>query len=315
MGTLRLYLAVCVFLWHCWITDYKHVVGAGVAVFCFFIISGFLISMTLMQNYPETSSGTLRFYLNRALRLFPSYLAVLFVCAVTYSLGVAPFRVPGINDGFHMAQAIDQITVLPVVLWHNLSLDLAPTSFTLMIGWYYMVGLEMIFYALAPFFVRWKLPNLILLFVGCGILHFVPPALGLPERPWQYEFFPSTSVFFVAGVLSYRVYLAIKDTANRCVGWILLPGIIAYGALHESSSYTNDLAPIVMYLALTLLIPFLFIASQRSRVDKFLGDISYPFYIVHGLAAELVGGGIGRPTNILAGLSLSFALSIGCGRS
>jgi len=311
MGTLRLYLAVCVFLWHCWIVDYKHVVGAGPAVFCFFIMSGFLISLTLMEGYPHSASGTLRFYANRALRLFPSYLTVLFVSALTYALGIAPFRVPGINGGFHILQAIDQITVLPGVLWLNLSPGAATSSVTpLMIGWYYTVGLEMIFYALAPFFVRWKLSNLILLFICCVILHFVPYMLGLPDRQWQYDFFPSTAVFFVAGALAYRLYLAIRDTTNRFVGWILLPGILGYGALHESNAYTNDFASVVMYAAFTLLVPFLFIASQRSPIDKFLGDISYPFYIVHGLAAELVGGGIGRQTNIVAGLSLSFALSL-----
>jgi peptidoglycan/LPS O-acetylase OafA/YrhL len=59
------------------------------------------------------------------------------------------------------------------------------------------------------------------------------------------------------------------------------------------------------------MIPFLFIASRGSTLDKFLGYISYPFYVVHGLAAELAGGGVGHlQQNVVPELLLTIALSI-----
>jgi peptidoglycan/LPS O-acetylase OafA/YrhL len=309
MGILRLYLAVCVFLWHCWMVEQHHALGSFAAVYCFFIISGFYISMVLTETYPASRIGTIRFYANRALRLFPIYLTVLFATALAYAAGLVPYGVAGLNTLNPLA-ALNQITVLPEVIWRNVTLDTMGSKNTLAIGWYYTVGLEMIFYVLAPFFVRWRLPNLILLFVVSGVVHFIPYMLGLPDRQWQYEFFPSTAVLFIAGSLSYRLYLAIKNDANRYVGWLLVPGVVAFGAFFDVQVYTDSFQPIVIYGAFTLMMPLLFIAARGSKIDKFLGDISYPFYVVHGLAAALVGGGVGRPTSIVAGLSLTFALAI-----
>lgn len=309
MGALRFYLAVCVFVWHCWITEHHHFLASFAAVYCFFIMSGFYISMTLTQSYPASSDGALRFYANRALRLFPIYLAVLFATAIAYAAGLVPFGVPGLN-GLSLIPALDQITVLPHVLWMNLTLNTVPAANTLAIGWYYTVGLEMMFYALAPFFVRWRLPNLILLFVASGIAHFAPHMLGLPDRQWQYEFFPSTAMFFIAGSLAHRLYLAIKDDASRYAGWILVPGVAAYGFYFDPQVYTDSFEPLAMYCAFTIMLPFLFIATRRSRIDKFLGDLSYPFYVVHGLAAGLAGGGVGLPTNIAIALPLTVMLAI-----
>lgn len=306
MGALRLYLAVCVFLWHCWMVQHHHALASFAAVYCFFIMSGFYISMALDQTYPDTPNGTLRFYANRALRLYPTYLVVLVATAIAYRVGLISYGVPGISGHSSFWGAFNQITVLPKVAYLTLSAT-AATGNTF--GPFLTVGIEMMFYALAPFFVRWKLPNLILLFVASGIVHFIPYMLGLPDRQWQYEFFPSTAVLFVAGSLSYRLYVAIKDTANRYVGWIALPGIIAYGVYFDPMAYTNTFEPIVLYAAFSLMLPFLFIASQQPRIkkiDKFLGDISYPIYVVHILAIGIVDG----TKNVTTALALTVGLSV-----
>lgn len=312
MGILRFYLAVCVFIWHCWIVDDRYVLHSFAAVYCFFIISGFLISMALMRSYPATADGAFRFYLNRALRLFPTYLAVLAATALAHAAGLVSFGVPGLNS-FNPIALADQITVLPYVIWRNIVFETDALQNTLSIGWYYTVGLEMMFYLLAPFFVKWKLPNLILLFVASGILHFVPYMLGLPFRQWQYEFFPSTLVFFVGGTLSYRLFVAIRGDASRYAGWLLPIGVVVYGFYFCRPIYTDSFEPIVLYVTFALLLPFLFLASENryiKKVDRFLGDISYPLYVVHGLAAGLVGGGVGQPTDPVAGLAMAVALSI-----
>jgi peptidoglycan/LPS O-acetylase OafA/YrhL len=315
VGFLRFYLALSVFVWHCWIVDEKFFLHSFAAVFCFFITSGFLISMALTRAYPATAEGTMRFYLNRSLRLFPTYLAVLVATALDIAAGFVPITslssVPGLNS-FDPVGLIDQITVLPHVIWRNITLDTDWQKNNLAIGWYYTVGLEMMFYLLSPFFVRWKLPNLILLFVASGILHFVPYMLNLPFRQWQYEFFPSTLVFFVGGALSYRLFLAIKDDANRYAGWLLPIGVSLYGFYFSKPVYTDSFEPITLYVAFALLLPFLFLASENryiKKVDTFLGDLSYPLYVVHGLAAGLVGGGVGLPTDITYALPVAIALS------
>jgi peptidoglycan/LPS O-acetylase OafA/YrhL len=145
----------------------------------------------------------------------------------------------------------------------------------------------MIFYLFAPFFVRWKLPYLILLFIGSSLIHLLPFYLELPDRQWQYEFFPSLMVLFVAGSLSYRLYLATKDDIPKYVGWLLPVGISLYGVSFDGGLFTNHFYPVSIHASIALLFPFLFAASSRSKIDKLFGDLSYPFYVVHVFAIDL----------------------------
>ena len=306
MGMLRLYLAVSVFAWHVWQVDDRHMIYSFAAVYCFFIMSGFYISMALDRNYPASPSGTLRFYANRILRLYPTYLAVLVMTASAFAAGIIKIGgVPNINGPWHFWPVIWQLTVLPRVIYLNLTLNTTVDQNTFNV--FLSVGLEMIFYTIAPFFVRWKTPNLILLFLASAIWHFTPWILGWPDRQWQYEFFPSLLVFFVAGALSYRLYLAIKYDIPKYVGWLLPIGIVTYGACFNQPIYTNYFEPLAIDVSMVLMMPFLFVASRGSRIDKFLGDLSYPFFVFHPLAALLAGGGIGLPTN--AGLAFAIAIA------
>ena len=67
-----------------------HLVGRGEsapwlawqAVFSFYVLSGFLMSLILNQDYGFTASGLARFAFNRWLRLFPVYYAVIGLTAL-----------------------------------------------------------------------------------------------------------------------------------------------------------------------------------------------------------------------------------------
>jgi peptidoglycan/LPS O-acetylase OafA/YrhL len=309
MGLLRFYLATCVFLWHDWNVEHRHVIYSFAAVYCFYIISGFYISMALDRNYADSLSGTLGFYANRALRLYPSYVVVMIVSAIGFRFGLTQRPVYGINNTFDFWALLSQITVFPKVIYNNLTLNTGPSTF----GVYLSVGFEMIFYLLAPFFVRWKLPYLILLFVGSSLIHLLPFYLELPDRQWQYEFFPSLMVLFVAGSLSYRLYLAMKNDIPKYVGWLLPVGISLYGVSFDGGLFTNHFYPISIYASIALLFPFLFVASSRSKIDKLFGDLSYPFYVVHVFAIDLLADRNGEPTTnvpltYFLAIALSFAL-------
>jgi peptidoglycan/LPS O-acetylase OafA/YrhL len=61
------------------------------AVFSFYVLSGFLMSLVLNQNYGFTSGGLVRFAVNRWLRLFPVYYAVIGLTAF-YIMLVGPLN-------------------------------------------------------------------------------------------------------------------------------------------------------------------------------------------------------------------------------
>lgn len=311
VGILRLYLALSVFVWHYLPTSEHRFLFSFSAVCCFFILSGFYIAMAVSRTYGNTAPGVLRFYSNRALRLYPTYFAVLLASAVLYGLGMIARGVPGFN-GADLSVALNQFSVWPAILWSNVNFATGPGSNTLAIGQYYTVGLEMMFYLVAPFVALRSTRILALLFGVVVAIHFAPHLRGLPERQWQYEFFPATLMFFLAGVLSYRLYLHVeKWSVPLWLGWLPIPLIAVYGWFFDASVFTNSPLPIAFYAAIAGAIPFLFLVSRQSRLDRLCGEVTYPFYVVQGLAVGLLGGSEGSPATAFgASLLLTLALAI-----
>src|SRR5436305_1931213 len=114
MGYLRFYLATSVFVWHFasrWTGTFMF---SFTAVFCFFIISGFYMSLIL--NGPYRTAGLRAFYFNRALRLYPTYLAALLVAAML-RVTIIPLFGPSCDT---VLCWIDQVLILPPVIWDHL---------------------------------------------------------------------------------------------------------------------------------------------------------------------------------------------------
>src|SRR5262249_38428241 len=70
LGTFRFLLALSVALSHFGTVWGYHIMNGRMAVQCFYMISGFLISLVLSHKYdPSTAEGRRLFYSNRALRI------------------------------------------------------------------------------------------------------------------------------------------------------------------------------------------------------------------------------------------------------
>src|SRR5271166_6533432 len=81
MGVLRFILAVCVLLWHSSPGVIGRFLYPTLAVQCFYAISGFLIQMVIAGRYRDDTRWHTRFYISRALRIYPLYL-LFFVLSV-----------------------------------------------------------------------------------------------------------------------------------------------------------------------------------------------------------------------------------------
>ena len=75
LGLFRYLLALLVTLSHLW-SGFAGWSGV-MAVFCFYLISGYLMTSVLHESYGFTARGGQRYALNRFLRIFPTYWAVL----------------------------------------------------------------------------------------------------------------------------------------------------------------------------------------------------------------------------------------------
>lgn len=77
MGLLRLLLAFAVVIGHSAPIPGLPLLGAGLAVKVFFVVSGFYMALILSEKYEAKPRGRWLFYSNRFLRIFPLYWVVL----------------------------------------------------------------------------------------------------------------------------------------------------------------------------------------------------------------------------------------------
>lgn len=315
MGVLRLLLALTVLNWHYQITPFNFLFSYA-AVYIFFIISGFYIAMVITEKYGTDARGTLAFYENRLLRLLPVYYIALFGShfAGQYSL---------FNGGAWLL--INQLLIFPQALWATITLEPYGSGY-LLLAQMYTVALEMMFYAIAPLIVLRSIPvigSVLLSSVVLNIIFWIEfEGIAVPQRAWQYDFFPSTLMYFLGGVLAYRLYVAV---AKKCsypawIGYCALPLIVFCGWLTGSGPqhrYTDNYNMLFFYLLCAVAIPFLFVASKHSRIDRFIGDLSYPLYVAHVPAIWIVwatpwlgGRDKGAVAVLVIALVFSLALTI-----
>lgn len=76
---------------------------------------------------------------------------------------------------------------------------------------------------------------------------------------------------------------------------MLIGGMVLYDKATGNWRYWSYLA------ALPVLLPFLFHLTRRSAVDRYIGELSYPIYIVHvGLLPYLFATGWPNTNGLLA---------------
>ncbi|MFC0514574.1 acyltransferase family protein [Mucilaginibacter angelicae] len=311
MGFIRFLLACAVVLCHTsTIMGYSPVSG-NLAVQCFYIISGFYMAMVLTEKY-DNPGGRGQFYINRALKIYPVYWFVLLLL-FTWSIIVYHLKYPGTLDFYTKYSSPAFASYLYLVLANLLIIGL---DWTFLLGidrhgrlyftndfnkarpavynfgfnsiaW--TVGVELAFYLIAPWLNKRKYYLLIILFLASLGLRLLLISRYTDRNPWNYMFFPTQVMFFIAGIFSFRLYVKfVKAKAGRplqYVSYIIFLAVILFYYQFFDESYTKQA---VLFLAVILLVPFAFEATKKSRADIFLGNLSYPIYISQMLVIKFV---------------------------
>lgn len=303
MGILRFILAVAVATGHGGTLWGYTVFPASYAVEIFFIISGFLITLVLREKYATLPLRA--FYASRLLRIFVPYFFVLALALAA----VLPLMAIGGEAPRYVRHIIDAAPTLRASTWAyivftNLAIigqdlgfwlgvedgqmvfTLHPKLFAQLNGYHLLsqawtVSLELMFYAMAPFIVRRHI------LVSIGILaasltsRIVAARHGLDQGPWSYRFFPFELSLFMFGSVSYRLYAATRTWAlwNPVVINVVTAGALGAILLSYDSRFFGNLQ--LAYGEVALAMPFLFLFDQRFRLNRFLGELSYPVYLIH----------------------------------
>ncbi|ANN79345.1 acyltransferase family protein [Bordetella flabilis] len=304
MGLLRTLFALSVVLDHSPFNQGNLLVGGRLAVQLFYVISGFLISYILATN--EAYRSTPRFYGNRLLRLFPSYAAVAVVAlALNMVANPAFFEVYR-----HSPPSADLFLVLSNLFifgqdWVMFAgVKSGVLSFTgsfadsdvplyqgLLVPQAWTLGIELSFYLIAPFILR-SMRWIVVLFLASLALRAALLYAGVAQSdPWSYRFFPLELALFLAGALSHRLLLPGWQKLARRFHY--LPELatalfVVYALFHFSVTINHNVRDALALAVFTGILPLTFIYQARHRMDKKIGQLSYPIYISHGVAILLV---------------------------
>lgn len=295
--------------------------GGVAAVQAFFIISGFYIAMALGSSYKDSNG---RFWLNRALRLYPVYLFVA-AAALAFRWLTDPSFIQGIQSLPSAAQLSlwlsnaalvgqDWVMFAGIVSGH-----LAPVSdfrssepqlwTFLLIPPAWSLGVELTFYVVAPFLLRLRTRNLVMLVMASWILRVALAMNGLHRDPWSYRFFPNEIAMFLIGSIAFRLTGHFHDALPRVFARgreatvLVVVIIILSGYLPGPDILKRAL--LLVSMAATL--PMIFEYSKRNALDRAIGDLSYPLYISHWTTLAVMAYFLGKPGTAVEAMGTALA--------
>jgi peptidoglycan/LPS O-acetylase OafA/YrhL len=283
MGILRLILALVVANGHmtfiCWYPNglwlpenrIKMLYFGPFAVIFFYVISGFLISYTLSRKYNANREGTLRFYRGRFVRIFSLYWPVLLLIllfvprAWTMQLKHGP---------------LDWMTNIVLIgIDTRLLLDADDRSMGPFLPQTWTLGVELGFYLIAPFVLRSWRTSIAVAIASFG-WRMAMLALGVTELAPTYYFVGSSLIFFLIGHFARETGDAFAQAKHPLVAFVALPA----AAMFISNEPYMTFDTVSFWFAVICFgasLPSLFAVTRDSRFMNFLGDLSYPAYLVH----------------------------------
>ncbi|HLV39255.1 acyltransferase [Xanthomarina sp.] len=309
MGHIRTFLAIIVIISHTQTFYGFDFLGGKIAVQTFYIISGFYMALILNEKYIGINNSYKLFITNRFIRLYPVYWAVLIIIiggsllfsVVTSGASYGPLNV--FKDNFNTLHVSSIIAIVfanvfiffqDTLLFFEINLDTGIFFFQpnfnikalngfafALIPQAWTVALELMFYLIAPFIVRRKLSIVLGLFMIFALLKYLMRTeLGLTHTPWAFRFFPTELPLFLLGILSYKLYKSehIK-LLNQKVNLAILVFVIIAITMYDKIAFSFK--PQIFFVMFFMAIPFIFELSKKSKIDRYVGELSYPLYLIH----------------------------------
>jgi peptidoglycan/LPS O-acetylase OafA/YrhL len=311
MGMLRFWLALAVAIGHTtsifgfsWAPNLL----GGRAVQMFYVISGFLITLILSGKYSADARGRWIFYTNRAVKIFVPYFAVLagtiILSLVAYvftgnaaSLAAFFAEAHNMSAGTWAYAIFSNLTLFGLdwgsflayrdgsLVWdlHALEQPGAAVGMFSVNNPAWTLSIELTFYLIAPFLVRRHFLALVLSAFALQAIRYHAYHIGWFSYGTDNRFFPFELGLFLYGALLYRANDLLRADVR-------LQAPIAFGCLALAvvmPDYFRD-GYYQFYGLVGLLLPTLFGFSNRHKWDRWLGDFSYPIYVVHYPVAVLL---------------------------
>jgi peptidoglycan/LPS O-acetylase OafA/YrhL len=292
MGGLRLFLAVSVVYGHLGKFLGFPLLPGDTAVQCFYLISGFYMSLVLNGKYENSTYWT--FMSNRLLRLYPLYLVVLISSAW---LTPKPFPdISGTDAAFFIASQLTLFGRDIIMFLHisegafrftpNFYATAYPLYAPSLVPQAWTLGVELWFYLIAPFILRCSIALLVVLFLASVAVRLgIQAIFGWHLDPWSYRFFPSEAGIFILGSIAHR----LMNRPERNTVLPILAAVLTIALYINHSTGPNRTEALIFFFVSAVSLPWLFNATKKNAIDSWIGELSYPLYIVHNLFKAFFG--------------------------
>jgi peptidoglycan/LPS O-acetylase OafA/YrhL len=281
------------------------------AVQMFFMISGFYMALVLNEKYKSPDSNWV-FYSNRVLRLWPPAFIVNILVIISFLVygEVLLFGLTmGLGEFMDLLRSLDGLTLVYLgfinlfiigmdSIWfvgitpetgmgfsRRSTFDFGAPSLVFNHP-LWTIAVEALYYLVSPFLLRrgpWVAAGLVV--IG-GLIHVAIVLSPLSYTFWSYFFFPSAAYFFFLGAFTYQAFRWYRTSALRTAleaRPLTLIGVLVGFSVPAHVVIWNLLPAASLFSALILapLLPILFGLTERNRIDRFIGDLSYGTYVVH----------------------------------
>lgn len=309
MGVLRFLLAIAVVIAHAGPVFGHYIADGRFAVQMFYLISGFYMALVWNGRYAENEHPVRTFYLSRFLRIYPQY-AIVLILSILISLyaWLTQDRHPiAVAQHFPLSGSGSLLTYgtqatlfgLESLLFlaregngnlaftSNFSLaSQPPLHYYIFVPQAWSLGLELTFYLLVPFLLsKWRV--MVVILISSLFLRVLAWQLGFNHDPWTYRFFPFEIAMFLAGALSFYAWRSMSDgMRNQCSHTLvqIFAALIlatAIACFEHTRNFLGESSYWLSYILAFTAVPIIFNAMRHSKIDKIIGDLSYPIYISH----------------------------------
>ena len=267
------------------------------AIFCFFLISGYLMSLVLNEVYTE-KGGTPRYLVNRVLRIYPPYLLALLLTVIVVML-----LPDALKQAYGYGFVIGDFVRVPQGLYQwfsNLTLIYGVSS-PLAVSQAWSLQVELVYYLAMILLVR--SPRVVVAWFAISIIYVLYQNHADALFWERYSTILGTSIAFSSGSLVYHMQRRMHlhnwhlplATLLYAAHVALAPEI--WGFPRDSAALDNSIwkGSLGLYTNLSLGAYLLYsivsckdFGGRLYAMCSYLGKITYAIFLLHWLVAVVV---------------------------
>jgi peptidoglycan/LPS O-acetylase OafA/YrhL len=271
-GTCRLILASLVAASHLW-DDMVHGYAAY-AVWAFYVLSGFLMTLVLTTRYGFDGKGVRAYAFNRFMRIFPLYwLAAALGLATLWYAGRNGIDLRQINGEFYWPQGVEQ--------WvHVVTLFVGAERGGLPVPVSNALAIEVGFYVLMPLMARSR--STAWFAFAIAVILNIKLGVDMASFAERYATFLPCMLPFAAGALACHY----RDALSRfSMPWASTIVWLLHGLLWLKVPEWPWTWGLYASLVLSVWMVVSLHRHRSGKADRMLGDLSYPVYLIHTTVA------------------------------